>query len=543
MDVEASSGLIGTESVGFPVMNQSGLSDSMVVQSGELREVAQQLQKWVDNARAATGKGMFERGRFVPPDNPYNEMRVARAALKEDDIVGGVADTTESFAFNIVKWEGEDFDLSDIFNQWAREVNLDSFVRELWREVFGVSQAIVAMEWGWREYKVRGKTKGGNARKAKKRLYVPTKLRVMDTSRVVPVGFSPMGDDWLAWQSSTDEINYWGKAQRKEIDDPMMSSLFLGRYQPSEDEKKELVGLGVDADHLMLCNPEMVWRHTLTKPAYERFADVRMKSLFKLLDLKQQLMASDRSTLIGAANYILLIRKGTKEQPGTEEELRNLRENYNYIAKLPVIISDHRLEVEIVAPKVDFTLQQERYDLLDARILMRLLGTLSPGARGQRNETNVTISAAVARSIENRRHMLRRAIEGNVAKTIVEHPNNAEALKDAQTPSLVFVPRNVSLEIDAAFIQAIMNLRSRWEISRESILEYFGFDQSVEAQRRELEEEQYDEIFKTTTPFDSPENSPGDGGGRPVGGGDSPQDATKVSKRTSQGNKSTSGGS
>ena len=54
---------------------------------------------------------------------------------------------------------------------------------------------------------------------------------------------------------------------------------------------------------------------SLTKPDYERFAEIRLKSLFAILDLKRQLMAADRASLIGAANYILLIRKGEKDAP------------------------------------------------------------------------------------------------------------------------------------------------------------------------------------------------------------------------------------
>ena len=525
--VEARSGLGFDASVGsYPVLNYSGLDDSMVVQDSSVREVASQLQGWVKNAQqAASSKGMFDRNAYIPPNNPYDEMRAARRAVSEDDIVGGVADVTESFAFQIVKWEGKDADMADVFNQWAKEVNLDGVVRKMWREQFGQSQFVVAMEWGERTYRVRGKTEAGNERKTKYTLTVPTKIRLIDGVRVVPVGHSPLGDDWLAWCATQEDVNIWLASQSRQRIDPLMMQFFLGTYTPSEEEKDDLVALGVDTNNLLLLNPDMVWRHTLTKPDYERFADVRMKSIFKLLDMKQQLLNADRATLIGAANYILLIRKGSDEMPAKKEELRNLKENYNFIAKIPVIISDHRLEVDIIAPSTDFTLQQERYDVIDTRLLMRLLGTLSPGARGQRNETNVTISRAVARTIENRRHMLRRSIEAHVAGAIFDHPNNAPRIGENERPSLVFVPRNVALDIDPETIKSMMALRSRWEISRETILEFFGLDQAVEHQRRLLEDDMYDDDFGTVTPFDSPENNPDNPPGRPTGGGDSPQNS------------------
>lgn len=520
--IEARSGLGFDASVGFPVWNESGIDDALIVSDGSVREVAKQLTEWVGRAqKAASSQGMFDRNAYAPPNNFYDELRAARRAVEEDDIVGGVADVTESFAFQIVKWEGRDADVADIFNQWSAEINLDGIVRKMWREQFGQSQFVVAMEWGQRTYKVRGKTEAGNERKGRYNLTVPVKIRVIDAARVVPVGHSPLGDDWLAWCATQEDVNVWMASRSRAIIDPLMQQFFLGTYTPSDEEKGELSQLGVDTSNLLLMNPEMVWRHTLTKPDYKRFPDLRMKTIFKLLDMKQQLLNADRAMLIGAANYILLIRKGTDDLPAKKQELENLKENYNFIAKIPVIISDHRLEVDIIAPKTDFVLQQERYDVIDTRLLMRLLGTLSPGARGQRNETNVTISRAVARTIENRRHMLRRDIESRVARAIMQHPNNAARLDGKEAPSLVYVPRNVALDVDPETIKSMMSLRSRWEISRETILEFFGLDQAVEHQRRLTEEALYDDDFHTVTPFDSPENNPE--GGRPTGGGDPPQ--------------------
>lgn len=190
-----------------------------------------------------------------------------------------------------------------------------------------------------------------------------------------------------------------------------MVTFFQGTYTPSQEEAGALGKLGVDTSRLLLMNPDFVFRHTLTRPDYERFADIRMKSLFTILDMKRQLMQADRAHLIGAANYILLIRKGGKDEPALPEEMANLRENYNFIAKMPVIISDHRLNIDIIAPKTDFVLDGSKYEVLDSRILARLLGTLTVGGKGQRNETQETLSSAVARTMENRRHMLKRTLE------------------------------------------------------------------------------------------------------------------------------------
>lgn len=527
---------------GFPVVNGSPLSDTLIVGSQPINEVAAQLSRWVDRARGASSQGLFDRGFYTPPDNPFDEMTAALTSVENDDIVGGVAEVTEAFAFQGVKWEGHDPDEADIFNQISRDIDLDAVIRAMWQQLYAVSQFVVATRWGWKEYTVRGKTENGQKRKKRYYLYVPVAVHVIDSRKVIPVGHTALGPQGLAWNGTNQERDHWYAVKRREAYDPVMEQFFIGHYTPPKEEEGELNALGVDTKNLLVMNPDLVWRHTLTKPDYERFAPVRLKSVFRHLDLKQQLMNSDRAMLIGAANYILLIRKGSETYPAKSEELQNLKENYNFIAKLPVIISDHRMEVDIIAPKTDFVLQSERYNMLDQRILTRLLGTLSIGNSGQRNETNVTLSRAVARNMENRRHMLKRSLEKEFARRIYEHPFNATKFDGGEEPNLTYTPRNVALDIDAAMVQAIVGLRTQRELSRETILEHFGFDQDVEAQRREIEEERYDHIFKTHTPFDSPEGDPnmtGRQGGRPVGGGSSSGDATTPRTQTEGGNPST----
>lgn len=586
-EVEATSGL----SEAYQLRNYSGLPDDVVRQDPQMRALARELSRWQDNLRASQQRGsMFDRGAFTPPANVYDEMRAARTALEVDDIVSGVADITESFAFQGEKWESLNADEADVFNQWSGEVNLDSVLRRMWREEYTVSQVVVALSWGWKKYKVRGRVTSeaqkqehqeerlqqvtdqqqgvptlpdkperpkGRRRRKEYRLYVPTRITILDSTKVVPVGFSPVGPEKLAWCASEAEIGYWRDVADGRIVDLEMERFYVGQYKPDRAESERLAKMGVPVDRLLLLNPQYVFRHTLTKGDYEAFAQIRMKSLFPLLDLKRQLINADRASLVGAANYILLVKKGTDDRPAQQEEVDNLKENYNFIAKMPVIISDHRLSIEIIAPKIDLTLQSEKYDVLDTRILMRLLGTLSLGARGQRNETNLTLSHAVARMMENRRHMMKRSLEHHIAKAITEHPLNTKTNGDQiieDEPNLVFLPRHVTLGFDAALLQAMMSLRTQREISRETILEQFGLDQATEAMRMEHEEKVYDDVFKTQIPFAAAgvgnPNGPGvdtgdpqqngKQGGRPLGGGSPSQDATKAKPKSANGNSSRS---
>lgn len=534
------------------LINESGLPDELVM--GSAREVAKHLSTWTKETRARKGQStLFDRSKFVSPDNPYEQMRVARNAVADDDVVSAAADVTEGLVLQGVRTESSSKDVADIFNQINADLDLDSYLRAAYREVFTYSQVVTATWWGWRTYKPLPAVRpngSGAARRKEYRLFVPTKIITLDPTKVVPVGMSVFGEEHLAWHATQEEMDiYLGNDPLRY--DRVMSELFIGRYVPSRDEALELSELGVDPHRLLEFNPERVWRHTVTKPSYQRFPDLRLRSTFRHLDLKQQLMESDRVMLVGSANYILLVRKGSEAQPGKQEEIQNLRDNFSVLAKLPIIVSDHRLEIEIVAPKLDTTLIRDKYDLLDKRILSRLFGSLdvAGGARG--DSTAGITTRMVARFLETRRHMIRRSVERNVISRVWTLNRETFAEKDDASPSLAFNPRNVQLDNDSNLLNAIMTARQSRDLSRESFLEHLNYDQAVEAQRLELEAEIYDDIFKTKVPYSSadgdqegqdPPSVTGRGGGRPVGGGKSPNSVQGMGKkRTSSGAPSVGG--
>lgn len=570
-EVEATSSLqVNGRDLG--VINTTDIPTDIVADSSQLREIASTLGRWVEEGRSrgSSSGSLFNRNAYSPPNNPYDEMRSARHAVRYDSIVAGVQETTEAFAFQGVKWEGEDPDEADIFNQLARIQNLDATVRKMWREEFTYGQFVAAKLWGWAELTVRGRTKSGNKRKRKVRVWAPLQIRILDSLKIVPAGVGPLGGETLCWQATQGEVGTYQQAFKGERIDPLMTTFFQGTYIPDYDETNELAKIGVDPAKLLAMNPDWVFRHTMTKPDYERFTDVRLKSLFTLLDLKRALIEADRALLIGAAKYILLIRKGEKDTPALPEEMQNLQENYQFIAKLPVIISDHRLSIDIIAPKTDMTLNEDKYQTLDSRILARLLGTLTIGSKGRGSDDQQSLSYTVAKVMENRRHMLKRTLEFELAHAIVTHPKNAGVFETS--PSLVYTPRNIALSMEQSYAQALLALRTSRELSRETILEFFGMDQATEAQRMQLEEEFYDDIFKTQVPYSAAPgdpNAPVDGevedkalpaapakapakkaveppavsgarGGRPVGGGQSKQSPAAIAKpKTGAGNPKT----
>ena len=575
-EVEASSELM-LEGRPMGMANMTSLSSGEIAADPSVQALVKQLGSWVEKSRQGVGTtaGMFNRSLYAGPDGPYDQMRVARHAVREDDIVGGLADATEALAFDGgLKWESANPDDADVFNQVSADLNLDGKIREMWRDLFTVDEFICAKLWDKVEYTVRGKTEKGNKKKKVYSVYVPTKLTLLKPENVVPIGYGPLRDDTLAWQATEAEIGTYSRqiipATKPVQLDPLMTTFFTGQYQPGLDEARELSAWGVNINQLLAMNKDWVFRHTSTKPDYAKFPDIRLRSVFGLLDLKRQLMASDRATLIGAANYILLIRKGSAEQPATQDEVTNLKANYNFLAKLPVIISDHRLEIDVIAPKLDFVLRKDAYDTLDQRILTRTLASFASPGRTATDSTS-TFSDVLASSIQNSRHMIKRTLEKEISRAICEHPRNKGIFEDR--PSLVFTPRTVSVGTSQPVLTALLALRTQREISRDTILEYMGLDQATEAQRLELEDKIYDDIFKTAVPYAATPGAPvasgqpkaapaaakpaakptpngtgespkvsGARGGRPAGGGESKKSPAATAKpKTDNGNPSTKG--
>lgn len=396
-----------------------------------MREVAAQVQAWTRTATESGVGTMIDRRRWEQTENPLAHIEQAQHLLASSDLVAGFAEVMEGLAFHGVKWESADPDVGDLWNQMAAEQNLDATVRKLYRETFATSQVVTATWWDQGTFVVRGKTEKGNARKKTFTVWYPRLVTVLDSARVVPVGMLTFGREMLAWRASAEEFEAFTLVRQDKLPgDEIMRRFLVQHYIPSRHERAELAKFGVDTERLILLDPQLVRRHTLTRSDYERWAPVRLRSVFQLHDLRQQLMEADRVALVGAANYILLVKKGDKDTPAKQEEVNNVKAGFRTLAKVPVIFSDHRLSIEIVTPKQDYTLNAEKYDLLDSRIIQRLVNTVAGQRSRNGGSGEATIGKVVVRSLENQRHMLRRFLEVTLAREVVRHPRNQGAFKD-----------------------------------------------------------------------------------------------------------------
>lgn len=526
---------------GTQIINESGVNidrDAIVSHLRAQPEIAA-LTDWATDLHSGNwGSGvagqarkgtLWERDRYITPPGVFKQYAVSLRAAEHDDVVSGVVESTEGLVFSKMSMETDDQDEEDVWNQIAKLLNLDARLREMWREMFLFSQVVVGTYWGNKTFTVRGKTKKDIKRKKKISANVPLGMTMLDPFKVVPVGNFFFNKEKLAYIADDDEIDDINRTLENPESDPLIGSLISGKYDPTDRDKKMLSENGIidrwSTDRLFLMNPRNVFRHTETRPQYQPWPNLRMKSVFELLDIKNQLRQSDRAHLVGATNFIILVKKGSDAQPATQREIAALHGSMRALARIPMLVGDHRLDVEIVTPKQEFVLMPEKWNSIDARITARLYQMFMTGnfAAGAKGDDSIKLARVVARGLESRRHMLKRTMEANVWQPIVD--KNPEVFEDI--PDLRFTPKRIALDFDNNLANFLMELSDKGDISRDTILSEFDFDEDEEAKKRKRSKEAgYDDVFMTAIPFSSPAAKPFGGpapqtprsGGRSGGG-------------------------
>jgi hypothetical protein len=535
-------------------VNEAGVPEEVAQQAFRNTDIASAIDQWSRNLNSTSQAGsLFFRNRYSLTTNTYDQMMQCADAVEWDEVLSATCDATEGLAFQKMSFECVDPDQEDVWNQVAADLDMDSRLREIWRELFKVSQVYVAIDWVDKIYKVRTKAfpeshpednevvhtgvsgaedlhptgipNPGPKKRARRKqfaLVVPGQLSILDPTKVLPVGQLMFGRERFAYVASLQEHEAFMEVFNGHGQDPLVLKMFEGPYSPTSLELAQLSEAHrgpTNKVYLWLFKHGSVFRHTLSRAHYERFASIRLKSLLPILDMKSHLRASDRAALIGSTNFIVVLKRGSDKFPARPQEVEQLREQARVVARMPILVGDHRLSVEIVTPKTDFVLDKDRYDTLDERIILRALQTFTLQAKGTQGQAESFHNDVIARGIEARRHEISRTIEEAILKATVER--NPTVL--SETPSLSYHPKRVVISMNADVINAVIKLRAQGDISRETQLEEFNFDQEIEYIRRKREKA-VDPVFKSSVPFSSPESNPfstGAQGGRPAGGGGS----------------------
>lgn len=473
------------------ILNETGLTDEDVFAAfrEQVPEHAAMIN-WASSVSSGRVGSITNRDMYVAPDSIFGQFQIAQHASENDDVVSGVLESTESLAFSKMSFETEDEDEENIWNQLAGDLDLDSLFRKMWRETFIYSQFYAAIFWGKKTYKV----KGPGRKKTFSNLTVPLGIRIIDPLKVVPLDSSLFGKERLIYIPDPSEADRFDEILAgKREPDPVVSQLIIGKYEVSRSELKAFQAIGnfKSSARFYELNTDNVWRHTATRPDYKNFADCRLKSIFELLDLKHQLKNMDRAHLLGATNFIVLVKKGSDEIPAKQHEVNRLGAQMKQSSRIPVIVTDHRTEIEIITPKTDKTLNRERYDTLDERISTRLYKIYATS-----RDDSIKLARVVARGMESARHMIMRDFEKAVIKQTFERNDLF-----TDEPELVFHPKRIALDFDNNIATYMQDARDRGDISRATLLEQLDISEKDEARKR-TREKAYEKIFTpTNVPF------------------------------------------
>lgn len=492
------------------IINDTDIPDADVFKAiNEQHPELAALTRWSQNMQSRSESGLIKRDRYLAPRGVFQEILVAQEIAEDDDVVSNIIDTTEQLAFNRIVVECDDQDEQDIWRQMMDDLDIEARMREMWREMFVASMVHPMVWFGAPEepYKVKGKSDKGVARKKTfSGLQVPLGVSILDPLKVVPVGNFIFGQEQLAYLADREEIEYIESGT-----DPLFSKIILKKY---DMKQKELATLqnetgdrrAISYDNVYLLKPDAVRRLTSTRSSYQRFPSVRMKSIFDLLDMKAQLREMDRQHLIGASNFILLVTKGTDELPAKAGEVDRLAAQVKTASRIPIIISDHRVKIEIITPDVDRTLDPNRYGVIDSRIAARLYQSFVTGksSTGVGGDDSLKLIRVVARSMEARRDAIRKLVMKQIILPTFK-------MNDALTsePVLKFYPSRISMAFDPNMAVYLQDMRDRGDLSRYTTLAEIDIDEADEARKREMEADKYDDIFvPVQVPFSAPPVDP-----------------------------------
>lgn len=484
----------GNSTASAIIVNSSGVSTADVLLSiQDTHPELASMMEWGQNIESRSAGGLAQRDKYTGPAKLFHQFKLAEYATETDNVVSGVEENTEQLAFTDIAIECDDPQQQDVWNQILKDIDLKSRLREIWRELFMYSQCYVGSYWVRKNYSVNTKTENGNKpRKQFNNLFVPDALSIMDVCRIVPVGTFMFGQEDLVYlANSRDEAGQFTNILRNPgFSDPILEQLIAGPYDMSRTDRQEIqreTGATVIEGGVFKMNPARVSRFTLTKPDYKKFAAVRMRSIFELLDMKQLLKEMDRAYLVGATSFIVLIKKGTDLLPAQPGELPNLQAQFSAGTRIPIVVSDHRMEIEIIAPPMDHVLDADKYRLLDAMIATRLYNIFT---QGDSKVDDTKLIRVVANALESRRDMMREKIDKDIIQPIYK-------LNDELTeqPRLILHPRQITMAFDPNLANFLLDSRTLGDLSRYTFLyEALGLKEDDEHDRR-VQEQKIDKDF------------------------------------------------
>lgn len=481
---------------------------------------------------AAEGS-MLARRRYQTPANVIDEIKLARSLAERDDDVASVLGEMVATAFGDgFEHQGDDEATVELFGEMskAKHMGLSMALQEMYRELLISSQVNTAILFTREKLTY---TLQGSDRRLSKSLAVPV-VGVLHAENIRVIGNDMFHTGRLAYYPDTDRLRTWlakffnprtepaVKAQMGR-EDRVSANMFTGKVDQRDVEADSSTwGERWSADDLYYLNPKMVHRSTFPKGQW-KYPRPLLTRDFSLLEAKRLLNIMDYALLQGGSNFIVVAKKGSDQRPAQKEEIENLHNVVRTASKTGVIVGDHRLEFEVITPKMEALLNPDKRRLLGRKIVQAMLripeGAQEQPVRGGSNGNPEQESKA--RVITSDRGILKAHVEDFIYDEIVTR--NSNVFKEA--PCLAF-PK-IILQGTQFFTDYMLKLRDRGDIPRKWAVQFagFDFDAAVDQRKREIESGADEVLVPAHTPFDGPNGPQDNQPGRPPGSRDQPPGA------------------
>lgn len=478
---------------------------------------------------AAEGS-MLARRKYQTPGNVIDEIKLARDLAERDDDVAAVLGEMVALAFGEgFEHQGDDEATVELFTEMAkaRYMDLSMGLQEMYRELLISSQVNTAILF---TRDTLNYTLQGSDRRLSKSLAVPM-VGVLHAENIRVIGNDMFRSAQLAYYPDNDRLRMWlekffnprtepaVKAQMGR-EDRVSANMFTGKV-PQEAVQADASTWGErwGADNLYFLNPKMVHRSTFPKGQW-KYPRPLLTRDFSLLEAKRLLNIMDYALLQGGSNFIVVAKKGSDQRPAQKEEIENLQNVVRTASKTGVIVGDHRLEFEVITPKMEALLSAEKRRLLGRKIVQAMLRIPEAAQEtpSRSSESNPE-QESKARVITSDRGVLKAHVEDFIYDEIVNR--NSNVFKEA--PRLAF-PK-IILQGTQFFTDYMLKLRDRGDIPRKWAVEFagFDFDAAVDQRKREIESGADEILQPAQVPFSSPNAGPQDNQpGRPPGSSDGP---------------------
>ena len=516
LDAGATAGPVG--SVHTVVVNDTELPDALVQEAAAHWMTDTYFQ---ENASLAGAQSTFQtyvndgsllaRHRYRTPTNVIEEMKLARDLAERDDDVRSIIGGVIALAFEHIQHYAKDQKTLELFQEMAsaRRMNLEHVLEEMMREYL-ITTTCTTVKLFIPDI-LQHSTDDSNgeylANPTKTPVQVLTpRIGVLPGENIRVIGSDLFGDHGLAYWPGDDPklVKFLQEffdpkttpARRNEMRkiDPVSTTLFI---QPVEVQEQQafLPGSSFVA---YLMNPNMVHRTTMPK-GFWPYPRPLLAAVFPLLEAKRLLNIMDFALLQGAANYIVVAKKGSDQRPALPNEIVQLRELVRHLGRTGVVVGDHRLQFEILTPKLDDLLKAEKRDLISKHIAMALLRKPENVAQ-EGSALAETEVEWVARVIESDRRKLIRHIEHFIYHDTVQ----ANPTLFTQHPQ-IWAPK-IILRGTQYFTDLVLKLRDRGDIPRKYAVEAAGFNfgAAVAERQREVDAGIDDIMLPAEVPYTVP---------------------------------------